>query len=614
MVSRSARAKDSVYAPKKPGNEVKRREDDISMMIVNGVEVNPKFKYPFMVYAGPCGGSLVAPNVVLTAAHCTNAKQYAQVQIGRHNLNDGSEDFETFTIVESVAHPGWTSNDYDYRMLRLSGSSTRTPVELDTGDNFTLDSGRDVIAIGWGATSSGGPSSNVLLEVEVDLTSQSQCQSAYSFLTSRMVCAAREGKDSCQGDSGGPLIDKETGKLLGVVSFGSGCAKPGYPGVYARVRDQIDWIESYIDLWIDDPSPPECTDYPGWADSYGDGCVWYVQYETEGACSNFGGSSLESGPASAIEACCYCGGGNTRPPTPSPAPLLTSNPTQPPTPNPSTPPPTLSPTRPPSPNPTSPPTLSPTRPPTPNPTPPPTPNPSTPPTLSPTRPPTPNPTPPPTPNPSTPPTSSPTLPPTPNPSTPPTSSPTTPSQAPSPTISECTDYPEWVDSYSDGCDWYAANDNEGSCDTYGSGYDAGFGTAQDACCYCGGGNIGNGPFPTPTPTPSPIPSESCTDYPGWADSYGDGCDWYVQYNIEGSCGSYGSNLNTGPGSAQEACCHCGGGCNDYPGWADSYGDGCDWYVDNDNEGSCGNYGSNLDTGPGSAQEACCYCGGGVTGW
>merc|ERR1712071_570719 len=62
----------------------------------------------------------------------------------------------------------------------------------------------------------------------------------------RMVCAARPTKDSCQGDSGGPLIDKATSKLVGIVSWGYGCAYPNIPGVYAKVQDQIDWIEQTV--------------------------------------------------------------------------------------------------------------------------------------------------------------------------------------------------------------------------------------------------------------------------------------------------------------------------------------------------------------------------------
>merc|ERR1719253_2393926 len=71
-----------------------------------------------------------------------------------------------------------------------------------------------------------------------------------------MLCAAREGKDACQGDSGGPLIDKITGKLVGITSWGYGCADPNYPGVYAKVQDQIVWIQETIALLTSPIVPP----------------------------------------------------------------------------------------------------------------------------------------------------------------------------------------------------------------------------------------------------------------------------------------------------------------------------------------------------------------------
>ena len=165
------RAEDETMYKPKPMNLL-QEQDGIGSNIVDGIEVDPPFKYEYMVYAGGCGASLVAPNVVLSAAHCGNG-YISQVQIGRHNINDGSEDYETFSVVEEVKHPnyGGGSIDYDYMMLRLSGSSSRTPVSLDTGD-VPLDSGRDVIAMGWGTTFSGGSSFAKLLELEVDLKSQ----------------------------------------------------------------------------------------------------------------------------------------------------------------------------------------------------------------------------------------------------------------------------------------------------------------------------------------------------------------------------------------------------------------------------------------------------------
>jgi hypothetical protein len=104
--------------------------------------------------------------------------------------------------------------------------------------------------MGWGATSSGGWSSNVLLEVDVPI--DNSCGNySNSEITNNMVCAGDNngGEDSCQGDSGGPLImtnDEGEYELIGIVSWGYGCAEAGYPGVYSRIWTRLGWFFDYI--------------------------------------------------------------------------------------------------------------------------------------------------------------------------------------------------------------------------------------------------------------------------------------------------------------------------------------------------------------------------------
>ena len=112
--------------------------------------------------------------------------------------------------------------------------------------------GENVTVSGWGVMSTGeGTISNVLNAVDVPITSFEDCKSAYGQRVNRdHVCAGLKqgGKDSCQGDSGGPLVRRRGNltELVGIVSFGYGCAQAGAPGVYTKVSSYIDWIEQNL--------------------------------------------------------------------------------------------------------------------------------------------------------------------------------------------------------------------------------------------------------------------------------------------------------------------------------------------------------------------------------
>ena len=187
---------------------------------------------------------------VLSAAHCANYGSH--VQIGRFDLNDITEDYENIMVDYELVHPNYDKSllDNDFMLLKLKTDSHKPPVSIDNGSQNT-DAGADVTVMGWGTTTYGGYSSHKLLEVDVDVVSNDECNSAYSGrVTDNMICAARPGKDACQGDSGGPLIIQNDGNmqnvLVGVVSWGWGCAHSNYPGVYSRVSKAYDWINEYI--------------------------------------------------------------------------------------------------------------------------------------------------------------------------------------------------------------------------------------------------------------------------------------------------------------------------------------------------------------------------------
>lgn len=232
--------------------------NDQKTKIVGGEPVSYG-RYPYQVamldqYGSlTCGGSLVDEFWVLSAAHC---KGYAtSVQIGRHDLTDESEYYESIDIEWETKHPDYdsTTSDNDFMMVKLKNASKYSLVSLDDG-YVELDDGDNVTVMGWGTTTEGGELSDILLEVEVDIVDNDACDVIYDgFITDNMLCAAREGKDSCQGDSGGPLIikgnyyDSSEDIQVGVVSWGTGCAQAEYPGVYARVSEQYEWIMNEIE-------------------------------------------------------------------------------------------------------------------------------------------------------------------------------------------------------------------------------------------------------------------------------------------------------------------------------------------------------------------------------
>ena len=164
-----------------------------------------------------CGGTLISSTHVLTAAHCTegSAASSIRVLLGEHNIADSV--YNRVDVAEIINHPNFNSEtlDNDYAILRLANpidftievSPACLPADLSATYAGVLAS-----VTGWGTLSSGGSRPSTLQEVEVTVTTNVECNSAYDSITSNMVCAADSGKDSCQGDSGGPLIAPENGR------------------------------------------------------------------------------------------------------------------------------------------------------------------------------------------------------------------------------------------------------------------------------------------------------------------------------------------------------------------------------------------------------------------
>ena len=198
---------------------------------------------------------MITPSVVLTAAHCIQSIQSAE--IGRYDFSADESGVETYVKLERRRHPLFNPDtyDFDYALIKLEreqpspflASLRKTP---EIPDTMTI--------MGWGLTSDGGKQSNELLEADVLKFDTSECSKNYQPdpVTDNMFCAEDVGVDACQGDSGGPIIITGTNIQVGITSWGSGCAVASFPGVYARVDKGYSWIEETI---CTDLSPADCS-------------------------------------------------------------------------------------------------------------------------------------------------------------------------------------------------------------------------------------------------------------------------------------------------------------------------------------------------------------------
>jgi trypsin len=233
---------------------------DVQPMIIGGEETTTE-ENPFVVALTTpdgfqfCGGTIVAPTKVVTAAHCTDGTPPGEIKVvaGRTVLSSGEGTVANVTDV--WIHPDWDSGALknDASVLTLDAGLTQAPLALASPDDGALyAAGADSTVYGWGVTESGSTSDH-LRKVTVPVTGDDTCATSYpgSFDAASMMCAglAEGGKDSCQGDSGGPLegvAADGTRKLIGIVSWGEGCAEPDKYGVYGRVSAFHDVLQEQI--------------------------------------------------------------------------------------------------------------------------------------------------------------------------------------------------------------------------------------------------------------------------------------------------------------------------------------------------------------------------------
>jgi secreted trypsin-like serine protease len=238
--------------------------------IVGGA-ISREHEFPWQVYLRTpgqatsffCGGSIITPTYVITAAHCTDGKLASEIEVvaGEHDRSTNDLIRQLRAVITITQHASYDARttDFDISLLRVGTAfifnENVTYVCAPTNIDITFYHGKETQISGWGTLQSGGACCPMNLHwARINVIDNVLCQAKYTgnTITNNMVCAGTgpdfNTTDTCQGDSGGPMTFKNPSgqfELVGLTSWGIGCAS-GYPGVYTNLPGFKAWVNVNI--------------------------------------------------------------------------------------------------------------------------------------------------------------------------------------------------------------------------------------------------------------------------------------------------------------------------------------------------------------------------------